>query len=57
MARRFVFIEGTSQKFWEVEVAGSTMTVRFGRLGAAGQEKAKSFASEAAAQTDLPAAG
>ncbi|MGV3720072.1 MAG: DNA ligase, partial [Actinomycetota bacterium] len=47
--RHFVFIGGTSQKFWEVGVDGSEMTVRYGRIGSAGQSKTKAFASEAAA--------
>jgi len=47
--RHFVFIGGTSQKFWEVGVQGSDMTVRYGRTGSAGQSKTKSFADPAAA--------
>ena len=41
-----------SHKFWEIEVAGSTHTVRYGKTGADGQTKAKTFASAAAAQSD-----
>jgi len=33
MARRFEFVEGSSAKFWEVSVQGSTLTVVFGKLG------------------------
>ncbi|KQU67146.1 MULTISPECIES: DUF4132 domain-containing protein [unclassified Rhizobacter] len=50
--RRFELVEGTSSKFWEVAVAGSDVTVRFGRIGTNGQTKTKSFASAAAAQTE-----
>lgn len=47
--RRFELIEGTASKFWEVSVAGSELTVRFGRIGTAGQAKTKDFGDEAAA--------
>ncbi len=48
-SRRFEFTDGTSSKFWEIAVQGCEMTVRFGRIGAAGQTKAKTFASDAGA--------
>ena len=41
--QRFEFKEGSSNKFWEVTVSGNTLTVRFGRVGSAGQEKSKTF--------------
>jgi predicted DNA-binding WGR domain protein len=47
--RRFEFIGGSSRKFWEVAVAGSAVTVRFGRIGTAGQTQQKLFADEATA--------
>jgi DNA ligase-1 len=47
--RRFEFSEGTSNKFWEVQVQGSAVTVRYGRIGSQGQTNTKSFADEAAA--------
>jgi DNA ligase-1 len=48
-ARRFEFSDGRSDKFWEVTAAGTEVTVRFGRIGTAGQTKAKSFPNAAAA--------
>lgn len=51
-ARRFELVEGTSSKFWEIEVSGAEHTVRFGRIGTAGQSKTKSFADAAAADAD-----
>jgi predicted DNA-binding WGR domain protein len=45
-------VEGTSAKFWEIDVQGSTHTVRFGRLGTAGQSKSKTFPDPATAQRD-----
>ncbi|MEY4561187.1 MAG: hypothetical protein RLZZ618_464 [Pseudomonadota bacterium] len=47
--QRFELIEGASSKFWEVDVAGTDLTVRFGRIGTDGQTKTKSFADAAAA--------
>jgi DNA ligase-1 len=47
--RHFVFIGGASQKFWEVGVQGSELTVRYGRIGSAGQSKTKAFLDPAAA--------
>ncbi|MFO0599887.1 MAG: WGR domain-containing protein [Myxococcaceae bacterium] len=50
--RRFEFSEGGSNKFWEITVDGNSHTVRYGKIGTPGQEKAKSFGSPAAAQSD-----
>ncbi len=50
--RRFEFIEGSSSKFWEVEVAGDALTVRYGRIGAQGQTQTKAYASAAKAQAE-----
>lgn len=50
--RRFELIEGTSSKFWEVECAGEQLTVRYGRIGTAGQTQTKAFASAAKAQAE-----
>jgi predicted DNA-binding WGR domain protein len=52
---RFEFKEGSSNKFWEVTVSG-TLTVRFGRVGSAGQEKSKAFRFAFAICRDLPRA-
>jgi predicted DNA-binding WGR domain protein len=35
----------SSAKFWEVTVEGSTLTVRFGKIGATGQTTIKELAS------------
>lgn len=47
--RRFEMKEGTSSKFWEVEVRGKEVVVRFGRIGTDGQRKSKRAASAEAA--------
>src|SRR5262249_32587410 len=48
--RYFEFVEGSSSKFWEISVDGSDVTVRFGRIGANGQTKTKSFDDEESAE-------
>jgi DNA ligase-1 len=48
--RRFEFVEGTSNKFWEVWVTGNEMRTRYGRIGSEGQITVKAFADEAAAR-------
>jgi DNA ligase 1 len=50
--RRFEFVEGSSSKFWEIELSGNQHTVRFGRIGTDGQEKTKTFADASAASND-----
>jgi len=47
--RRFEFVGGSSAKFWQVTVAGTSVTVRYGRLGTDGQTQTKEFPSAAAA--------
>lgn len=47
--RYFEFVEGNSNKFWEISQAGNAMTTRWGRIGANGQSKTKTFADERAA--------
>ncbi|MGE0710803.1 MAG: DUF4132 domain-containing protein [Planctomycetota bacterium] len=49
MRRELLCQEGGSDKFWTVEVEGSSHTVHFGRRGTSGQRKTKDFASPAAA--------
>jgi DNA ligase 1 len=48
-ARRFEFVEGKSNKFWEIAVKEAEVTVRFGRIGTQGQTQVKKFADAAAA--------
>lgn len=47
--QRFELCSGSSNKFWEIETSGPSLRVRFGRIGSAGQEKTRSFASKEAA--------
>jgi predicted DNA-binding WGR domain protein len=41
-----------SAKFWEVDIDGSTIVVRFGKIGAAGQTTRKDLPHPAAAQLE-----
>jgi predicted DNA-binding WGR domain protein len=47
--RRFEFSAGPSNKYWEIWSVGREVTVRFGRIGTAGQTQVKSFPDAAAA--------
>ncbi|HMV69798.1 MAG TPA: WGR domain-containing protein, partial [Myxococcota bacterium] len=49
---RFELSEGSSHKFWQIEVTGESFTVTYGRIGTAGQAQTKSFADAAAAQAE-----
>jgi predicted DNA-binding WGR domain protein/uncharacterized protein YwqG len=49
---RYEFRDGSSQKFWEVGIDGSTVTVRFGKIGTNGQSKTKTLASVEAAEKE-----
>jgi predicted DNA-binding WGR domain protein len=48
--REFQFQEGSSDKFWAIDLKGKSFTVEFGRTGTVGQTQTKDFASEADAQ-------
>jgi DNA ligase 1 len=47
--RYFEFVEGESSKFWEIAVEGAQFTVRYGKVGSAGQTTLKEFESPEAA--------
>ncbi len=49
---RYEFVEGSSKKFWEIEVAGKEVTTKWGRIGTPGAFKTKTFPSPAAAQKE-----
>ena len=50
--RRFEFVGGSSQKFWEISISDNSFTVRFGRIGTAGQSQTKTFADQEKAQRE-----
>jgi len=47
--RRLEFSDGKSNKFWEVEVQGTEVTTRWGKIGTAGQTKTKDLGTAAKA--------
>jgi len=49
---RYEFVDGSSQKYWEVGVEANTITVRFGKIGTSGQVKTKTLASNEAAEKE-----
>lgn len=50
MKRRFECVQGTSSKFYEVDVTEKSVSVTFGRIGTVGQTQTKQFADSAEAQ-------
>jgi uncharacterized protein (TIGR02996 family) len=50
--RTFQYSDATSHKFWNIELSGSSFTVTYGKVGAAGQTQTKSFASDEKAQAE-----
>lgn len=40
---RYEVSDGSANKFWEITLSGTSLTVRFGRIGTAGQEQTKNF--------------
>lgn len=52
MKRSFELLDGKSAKFWEIELDGSSHTVRYGKLGSKGTTSTKSFASADKAKQD-----
>ncbi|MFO0662042.1 MAG: WGR domain-containing protein [Polyangiaceae bacterium] len=51
--RRFESVQGSSAKFWEASIEGTTFVTSYGRLGSAGQRKEKAFDTVALAQKEL----
>ncbi|MBX3159254.1 MAG: WGR domain-containing protein [Deltaproteobacteria bacterium] len=49
---RYEFVEGSSSKFWDIKLAGSSFTTTFGKIGSTGQTQIKKFASDAVAQKE-----
>ena len=49
-SRELVFSDGSSDKFWNIELDGSSHTVNYGRRGTSGQTKTKEFSDEEEAQ-------
>ncbi len=48
--RHLIFTDGSSNKFWKIELDGESHTVTFGRVGTDGQSKTKDFDDAEAAK-------
>lgn len=48
--RRFEFVDGKSNKYWEIQLHRTSFTVSWGRIGTAGQTQTKDFPTEGKAQ-------
>jgi uncharacterized protein (TIGR02996 family) len=48
--RTFVFTDAKSNKFWNIDLQGSSFTVQFGKVGTRGQTQTKDFPDAAAAR-------
>ncbi len=51
-ARRFEFSEGSSNKFWEIQLDGTSFTTTYGKIGTDGQTSMKEWPDEAKAQKE-----
>ncbi|MCB9655763.1 MAG: DUF4132 domain-containing protein [Deltaproteobacteria bacterium] len=49
---RFEFVEGSSNKFWEIEIDGVSLTTTYGRIGSKGQTSRKTFDSAEKARAE-----
>jgi uncharacterized protein (TIGR02996 family) len=49
--RAFVYSDGKSSKFWNIDLQGTRFYTSFGKAGSKGQTRLKDFASEAEART------
>ena len=45
MKKHLKYIDGTSDKFWQIEATDTTYTVVYGRNGTSGTAQTKSFSS------------
>lgn len=53
MKRELVYMDAKSSKFWNIELAGNSYNVTYGRIGTDGQSLAKSFDSEEKARKEV----
>lgn len=49
---RYEFSEGSSNKFWTIELSGKSFTTTYGKIGTSGQTTVKSFGSDAEAKKE-----
>ena len=48
---RYEFSEGSSNKFWEINLSGKSFTTTYGKIGTSGQTTIKSWKDNAEAKT------
>jgi predicted DNA-binding WGR domain protein len=53
MKRELIYMDAKSSKFWNIELAGNTHIVHFGRIGTDGQKITKTFRNETEAQNEF----
>jgi predicted DNA-binding WGR domain protein len=53
MKHYFEYQDSKSYKFWQVELVESTLNIKYGKIGTAGQEKVSSFETAEKAQKEL----
>jgi predicted DNA-binding WGR domain protein len=51
-ARYFEFVEGSSAKFWEIKLEGTSYTTRYGKIGTDGQVSMKEYDTEEKAERE-----
>ena len=49
---RYEFSEGTSNKFWEINLSGKSFTTTYGKIGTSGQTTIKSWKNDAEAKKE-----
>src|SRR5438034_9637071 len=49
---RYEFSEGTSNKFWQIDLSGTSFTTTYGKIGTSGQSTVKTFKSDAEAKKE-----
>src|ERR1700744_3038067 len=49
---RYEFVEGSSKKFWEIALEGTSFTTTYGRIGTDGQISMKEYDSEEKAKKE-----
>jgi predicted DNA-binding WGR domain protein len=49
---RYEFSEGSSNKFWQIDLSGKSFTTTYGKIGTSGQTTVKSYGSDAEAKKE-----
>lgn len=49
---RYEFSEGTSNKFWQIDLSGKSFTTTYGKIGTDGQKTVKTFKTDADAKKE-----